>query len=299
MGADGAGHYVKMVHNGIEYGDMQLICEAYAILSDVLGLSADELAIIFSEWNRGELNSYLIEITATILGKKDSQTGKPLVDLILDRAGQKGTGKWTVGHAVEMGVPLSTISAAVEARILSSLKEERVSASAQLKGPERVPFPAEKEALIEAVRDALYASKIVSYAQGFVQLGAAAKQYGWTLNFGDIATIWRGGCIIRAHFLNRIKQAYELTSSRIHSRTGAWQSEPLSQTESPCRHSVHRSLISTAIGPRVSRPTCCKPSATSSARTHTNAWTNPRENSFTRSGCNKPAPNRLKGLRQK
>jgi 6-phosphogluconate dehydrogenase len=210
MGADGAGHYVKMVHNGIEYGDMQLICEAYAILSDVLGLSADELAIIFSEWNRGELNSYLIEITATILGKKDSQTGKPLVDLILDRAGQKGTGKWTVGHAVEMGVPLSTISAAVEARILSSLKEERVSASAQLKGPERVPFPAEKEALIEAVRDALYASKIVSYAQGFVQLGAAAKQYGWTLNFGDIATIWRGGCIIRAHFLNRIKQAYEL-----------------------------------------------------------------------------------------
>jgi 6-phosphogluconate dehydrogenase len=210
MGADGAGHYVKMVHNGIEYGDMQLICEAYAILHDVLGLGADELATIFGEWNRSELNSYLIEITATIFGKKDAETGKPLVDLIVDRAGQKGTGKWTVGHAVEMGVPLSTISAAVEARILSSLKEERVSASQHLKGPERVPFPAEKEALIEAVRDALYASKIVSYAQGFVQLGAAAKQYGWELNFGDIATIWRGGCIIRAHFLNRIKQAYEL-----------------------------------------------------------------------------------------
>jgi 6-phosphogluconate dehydrogenase len=210
MGADGAGHYVKMVHNGIEYGDMQLICEAYAILHDVLGLGADELATIFGEWNRSELNSYLIEITATIFGKKDAETGKPLVDLIVDRAGQKGTGKWTVGHAVEMGVPLSTISAAVEARILSSLKEERVSASQQLKGPERVPFPAENEALIEAVRDALYASKIVSYAQGFVQLGAAAKQYGWELNFGDIATIWRGGCIIRAHFLNRIKQAYEL-----------------------------------------------------------------------------------------
>ena len=210
MGADGAGHYVKMVHNGIEYGDMQLICEAYAILHDVLGLGADELATIFGEWNRSELNSYLIEITATIFGKKDAETGKPLVDLIVDRAGQKGTGKWTVGHAVEMSVPLSTISAAVEARILSSLKEERVSASQHLKGPERVPFPAEKEALIEAVRDALYASKIVSYAQGFVQLGAAAKQYGWELNFGDIATIWRGGCIIRAHFLNRIKQAYEL-----------------------------------------------------------------------------------------
>ena len=216
MGADGAGHYVKMVHNGIEYGDMQLICEAYAILHDVLGLGADELATIFGEWNRSELNSYLIEITATIFGKKDAETGKPLVDLIVDRAGQKGTGKWTVGHAVEMGVPLSTISAAVEARILSSLKEERVSASQQLKGPERVPFPAENEALIEAVRDALYASKIVSYAQGFVQLGAAAKQYGWELNFGDIATIWRGGCIIRAHFLNRIKQAYELNPGLIN-----------------------------------------------------------------------------------
>jgi 6-phosphogluconate dehydrogenase len=210
MGADGAGHYVKMVHNGIEYGDMQLICEAYAILSHTLGLQAPELAEIFAEWNRGELNSYLIEITARILEKTDAETGKPLVDVIVDRAGQKGTGKWTVGHAVEMGVPLSTISAAVEARILSSLKEERVAASQQLKGPDSVQFPGAKQDLIDAVRDALYASKIVSYAQGFVQLGAAAQQYGWELNFGDIATIWRGGCIIRAHFLNRIKQAYEL-----------------------------------------------------------------------------------------
>jgi 6-phosphogluconate dehydrogenase len=210
MGADGAGHYVKMVHNGIEYGDMQLICEAYAILSQTLGLEAKELASIFAEWNRGELNSYLIEITARIFEKTDAESGKPLVDLIVDRAGQKGTGKWTVGHAVEMGVPLSTISAAVEARILSSLKEERVAASEHLKGPQAVPFRGEKQSLIHAVRDALYASKIVSYAQGFVQLGAAAQQYGWSLNFGDIATIWRGGCIIRAHFLNRIKQAYEL-----------------------------------------------------------------------------------------
>ena len=210
MGADGAGHYVKMVHNGIEYGDMQLICEAYAILSRTLGLQAAELAQIFAEWNSGELNSYLIEITARIFEKVDAETGKPLVDVIVDRAGQKGTGKWTVGHAVEMGVPLSTISAAVEARILSSLKEERVAASSQLTGPGEVAFPGEKQALIDAVRDALYASKIVSYAQGFVQLGAAAQQYGWSLNFGDIATIWRGGCIIRAHFLNRIKQAYEL-----------------------------------------------------------------------------------------
>ena len=210
MGADGAGHYVKMVHNGIEYGDMQLICEAYNILSNLLGLEAEELGKIFTEWNSGELNSYLIEITSRIFGRKDPQTGKAIVDVIVDRAGQKGTGKWTVGHAVEMGVPLSTISSAVEARILSSLKEERVEASKHLAGPAHVPYTGDKQALINAVRDALYASKIVSYAQGFVQLGAAAQQYGWTLNFGDIATIWRGGCIIRAHFLNRIKQAYEL-----------------------------------------------------------------------------------------
>ena len=213
MGADGAGHYVKMVHNGIEYGDMQLICEAYSILSNVLGLEADELAKIFTEWNSGELNSYLIEITSRIFGRKDPETGKAIVDIIVDRAGQKGTGKWTVGHAVEMGVPLSTISSAVEARILSSLKEERVEASKHLAGPAHVPFTGDKQALINAVRDALFASKIVSYAQGFVQLGAAAKQYGWELHFGDIATIWRGGCIIRAHFLNRIKQAYELNPS--------------------------------------------------------------------------------------
>lgn len=209
MGPDGAGHYVKMVHNGIEYGDMQLICEAYSILSNLLGAEAPELAQIFTEWNGGELNSYLIEITSRIFGKTDAETGKPLVDLIVDRAGQKGTGKWTVGHAVEMGVPLSTISSAVEARILSSLKEERVEASKHLAGPAHVPYQGDRQALVSAVKDALYASKIVSYAQGFVQLGAAAKQYGWTLNFGDIATIWRGGCIIRAHFLNRIKQAYE------------------------------------------------------------------------------------------
>lgn len=212
MGADGAGHYVKMVHNGIEYGDMQLICEGYSILKNVLGLEAEELSAIFGEWHGGELNSYLMEITTQILAKKDAETGKALVDVIVDRAGQKGTGKWTVGHAVEMGCPLSTISAAVEARILSSMKEERVAASAQLPGPV-VSYTGDRKALINAVRDALYASKIVSYAQGFVQLGAAAKQYGWELHFGDIATIWRGGCIIRAHFLNRIKQAYELNPS--------------------------------------------------------------------------------------
>jgi 6-phosphogluconate dehydrogenase len=209
MGPDGAGHYVKMVHNGIEYGDMQLICEAYAILKNVLGLNASALHKVYAEWNKGELNSYLIEITEQIFTKIDPETGTPLVDVILDKAGQKGTGKWTVGHAVEMGVPLSTIYAAVEARIISSMKEERVAASALLPGAEPKTFTGQRERLVNAVHDALYASKIISYTQGFVQLGAAGKLYQWELNFGDIATIWRGGCIIRAQFLNRIKQAYD------------------------------------------------------------------------------------------
>lgn len=209
MGPDGAGHYVKMVHNGIEYGDMQLICEAYSILKNVLGLNAAELHDVFEKWNGGELNSYLIEITARIFTRQDPESGQPLVDVILDKAGQKGTGKWTVGHAVEMGVPLSTIGSAVEARILSSMKADRVEAARTLPAPAVPAFSGDRQALIDAVRDALYASKIISYAQGFVQLGAAGAEYGWNLNFGDIATIWRGGCIIRAQFLNRIKEAYE------------------------------------------------------------------------------------------
>ena len=208
MGPDGAGHYVKMVHNGIEYGDMQLICEAYAILKATVNPSAEEFAEIFGDWNRGDLNSFLIEITANIFTKKDAETGTPLVELILDKAGQKGTGKWTVGHAVEMGVPLSVIGSAVEARILSSLKDERVAASKELSGPAPIAFTGDRAQLVEAVRDALYASKIISYAQGFVQLGVAGKLYDWSLNFGDISSIWRGGCIIRAQFLNRITEAY-------------------------------------------------------------------------------------------
>ncbi len=208
MGPDGAGHYVKMVHNGIEYGDMQLICEAYAILRATIQPTADELHSIFTEWNKGVLNSFLIEITADIFARKDPETGKPMVDMILDRAGQKGTGKWTVGHAVEMGVPLSVIYSAVEARILSSLKDERVAASKELAAPEPKPFSGDRQALIDSVRDALYASKIISYAQGFVQLGRASELYNWSLNFGDISSIWRGGCIIRAQFLNRITDAY-------------------------------------------------------------------------------------------
>jgi 6-phosphogluconate dehydrogenase len=209
MGPDGAGHYVKMVHNGIEYGDMQLICEAYAILKATLNPSTDELHSIFTEWNKGVLNSFLIEITSHIFQKKDPESGKPMVDVILDRAGQKGTGKWTVGHAVEMGVPLSVIGSAVEARILSSLKDERVAASKELPGPQTPAFSGNRQGLIDAVRDALYASKVISYAQGFVQLGRASEMYNWHLNFGDISSIWRAGCIIRAQFLNRITEAYE------------------------------------------------------------------------------------------
>ena len=208
MGTDGAGHYVKMVHNGIEYGDMQLICEAYALLQATVAPTADEFAAIFSEWNSGDLDSFLIEITAHIFRRKDPETGKPLVDLIVDKAGQKGTGRWTVGHAVEMGVPLSVIGSAVEARILSSMKSERVAASEILPSPDVPQWTGDRNAMIAAVRDALYASKIISYAQGFVQLGAASELYGWHLNFSDISSIWRGGCIIRARFLNRITEAY-------------------------------------------------------------------------------------------
>src|ERR1041384_2927335 len=208
MGPDGAGHYVKMVHNGIEYGDMQLICEAYAILSGVLGLTTNELADIFSEWNRGDLDSYLIDITEKIFRRKDPETGKPMVDVILDKAGQKGTGIWTLQSAIRQSVVISTINAAVEARVISSRKDDRVKASRILPQPKVEKFAGNRNDLITAVRDALYASKIVSYAQGMELLGAASKEFGWNLNFGDIATIWRGGCIIRAKFLNRIREAY-------------------------------------------------------------------------------------------
>jgi 6-phosphogluconate dehydrogenase len=213
MGPDGAGHYVKMVHNGIEYGDMQLICEAYAILKNVLGMEAPELAKIFSEWNRSELDSYLIEITAQIFTKTDPETGKPLVDVILDKAGQKGTGIWTLQSAIQQSVVISTINAAVEARVISSRKDERVQSSKILPQPKPKPFAGDRAGLVEAVRNALYASKIVSYAQGMELLGAASNQYKWNLNFGDIATIWRGGCIIRAKFLNRIVDAYKRDSA--------------------------------------------------------------------------------------
>jgi 6-phosphogluconate dehydrogenase len=207
VGEEGAGHYVKMVHNGIEYGDMQLIGEAYHLLKDGLAMGADDLHEVFAEWNKGELDSYLIEITADIFTKKDDD-GKPLVDKILDTAGQKGTGKWTGISALELGTPVTLIGEAVFARALSSMKEERVAASKVLTGP-KPSVSADRKQFIEDVRRALYCSKIISYAQGYMLLREAAKEEKWNLNFGGIALMWRGGCIIRSRFLGKIKEAYD------------------------------------------------------------------------------------------
>ncbi len=206
VGEGGAGHYVKMVHNGIEYGDIQLICEAYQLLHEGLGLSIDELKNVFTEWNRGVLDSYLIEITADIMAVKDDD-GAPLLDKVLDTAGQKGTGKWTGINALDLGVPLTLINEAVLARYLSAMKDERVRASQQLHGPER-RFEGDRQAYIRCIHDALYVSKIISYAQGFMLMRTAAKEYGWNLHYGEVASLWRGGCIIRSRFLGNIKQAY-------------------------------------------------------------------------------------------
>ncbi|MCC3371723.1 NADP-dependent phosphogluconate dehydrogenase [Cohnella sp. REN36] len=213
IGPQGAGHYVKMVHNGIEYGDMQLIGEAYDLLKQVLGMDAAELHETFAEWNRGELDSYLMEITADIFTKADPDTGLPLVDVILDKAGQKGTGKWTSQNALDLGMPLSVITESVFARFLSAMKDERTRASRVLPGPARTPFAGDRAAFAEAIRQALYASKIISYAQGFAQMKAASDAYDWNLNYGGIAMIFRGGCIIRARFLQNIKDAYDRDSA--------------------------------------------------------------------------------------
>jgi 6-phosphogluconate dehydrogenase len=213
VGEMGAGHYVKMVHNGIEYGDMQLICEAYNIMKTGLRMNASEMHEVFDEWNEGKLDSYLIEITRDILARKDDDGGT-LVDRILDTAGQKGTGKWTVINSQELGIPITLMAEAVYARCVSALKDERVEASARLSGPnpalsDIVADPARRKAFIVDIRDALYASKIISYAQGYMLMRAAAKEYGWNLNYGGIALMWRGGCIIRSRFLSRIKAAFD------------------------------------------------------------------------------------------
>jgi 6-phosphogluconate dehydrogenase len=207
VGEDGAGHYVKMVHNGIEYGDMQLICEAYQLLREGLGLDAGQLHEVFAEWNRGELDSFLIEITSEIFSKKD-EDGQPLIDKILDTAGQKGTGKWTAISALDLGTPVTLIGEAVFARCLSALKDERVAASKVLSGPTQVKAE-DRDRFIEDVRRALYCSKLISYAQGYMLLREAAKEQGWNLNLGGIALMWRGGCIIRSRFLGKIKEAYD------------------------------------------------------------------------------------------
>lgn len=207
VGEGGAGHYVKMVHNGIEYGDMQIICEAYQLLSSKLGLSADELSKVFTEWNQGELNSYLIEITSQIFAFKEKD-GTPLVEKILDVAGQKGTGKWTGISALDMGMPLTLIGEAVFARCLSALKDQRVEVSKHFKGPQK-EFQGDKQQMVEDIRQALYASKIISYVQGFMLMRAAAEEFKWKLNYGSIALMWRGGCIIRSRFLGEIKKAFD------------------------------------------------------------------------------------------
>ncbi len=233
VGENGAGHYVKMVHNGIEYGDMQLICEAYQLLKDGIGLNAAQLHDVFAEWNEGELDSYLIEITRDIFAKIDDD-GLPMVDKILDTAGQKGTGKWTGVSSLDLGVPVTLIGEAVYSRCLSAMKDERVAASKILTGP-KVPAIVDHKAFIENVRCALYCSKMISYAQGYMLLREAAKEQGWNLNFGGIALMWRGGCIIRSRFLAKIKEAYdknpklsnllvdEFFSQTLDKNQGAWR----------------------------------------------------------------------------
>lgn len=208
IGPAGSGHFVKMVHNGIEYGDMQLIAEVYGFMRHALGLSADEMADIFDEWNRGELESYLIEITGKILRAKDEETGKPLIDLVLDKAGQKGTGKWTSQIALDFGTAIPTIDAAITARNISALRQQRLEAAKTFRAPENNPFASDKTQTIAALRDALYVSKICSYAQGMNLIKAGSDEFGWNINLSEVARIWQGGCIIRAKFLGTIKDAY-------------------------------------------------------------------------------------------
>jgi 6-phosphogluconate dehydrogenase len=243
IGPNGAGHFVKMVHNGIEYGDMQLICEAYNILKNGLGLGPKELHETFTKWNEGDLDSFLIEITGKILATKDPVTGKPIVEVIMDRAGQKGTGQWTINAALESGIPVDTMSEAVFARCISAIKDERVAASKQIAGPAQGRFDGDKAALVQAVRDSLYASKICSYAQGFALMRAVGEDQGWNLKFGEIAMIWRGGCIIRARFLQRIKEAYDKNSGLANLLLDPYFKEILERTQQNWRTIVSKAAL--------------------------------------------------------
>ena len=239
IGPDGAGHYVKMVHNGIEYADMQLIAESYDLLRHAAGLDTEEIARVFERWNGSELESFLIEISATVLAKVDDATGKPLVDVILDSAGQKGTGRWTAQNALELGVPLTGITEAVFARSLSALKGEREAAAGRLAGPAEGGRSADAQ-LAADLEDALYASKIVSYAQGFAQMAAASNDEGWKLELGGMATIWRGGCIIRARFLDRIREAYEAEPDLPNLMLAGFFADALERAQDPWRRVVAR-----------------------------------------------------------
>ena len=240
VGENGAGHFVKMIHNGIEYGDMQLICEAYSLMT-AAGMTASEMADVFAEWNRGPLDSYLIEITAEILAKTDDDTGKAMVDVILDTAGQKGTGKWTAITALDLGQPLTLIGEAVFARCLSSMKDQRVEAAKVLHGPD-VKFSGDRAQFVEDIRQGLYASKIVSYAQGYQLLRAAAEHYNWNLNYGAIALMWRGGCIIRSQFLGRIKEAFDADGDLVNLLLNPYFTDAVQQAQQPWRRTVRAAI---------------------------------------------------------
>jgi 6-phosphogluconate dehydrogenase len=242
MGPRGAGHYVKMVHNGIEYGDMQLIAEVYDILHRGAGLSARELAALFAEWNGGELRSYLVEITARILERDDPETGRPLVDLVLDEAQQKGTGKWMSQNAFDVGAPIPTVNAAVEARILSALKSERVAASRVLRGP-AAAFSGDRTRLVDACRQALYASKVTSYAQGLGLLRLASREYGYGIDPGSVAKIWRAGCIIRAGLLGEIRDAFRRTADLVNLLLDSAFADAVGSRQQAWRH-----VVQTAVG---------------------------------------------------
>ena len=251
VGEGGAGHFVKMVHNGIEYGDIQLICECYQIMKDILGMTNEEMHEVFAEWNKGDLDSYLIEITRDILAKKD-EGGKYVLDYILDTAGQKGTGKWTAVAALDAGVPLTLIGEAVFARCLSAQKEERVAASKILQGPSPVKFTGNRKAFLEDLRKALFAAKVVSYAQGYTLMRAAAKEYGWNLNYGGIALMWRGGCIIRSVFLGKIKEAFDKNPDIANILLDPYFCDKLAEAQQGWRNVLGQAIVNGVPAPTLS-----------------------------------------------